>query len=473
MFLGILLFLVSTILFSGPSKKAFSLRSPESLSAQREELWRGKVEGHLQNGRPEGAMKVLGDALRTDAIHPYAMSMYSYLLLTFQHRRDEAKEMAQNCLNLYPRNPRCLHTLAWAHYRNREYTLALRTFGEIPKKFRNSFDLHFHWAMTAWKARNAKTAMHHFEKARILQPNSVKLFVSLGLFLESAGKSTKALHAYHHALNHLKEESGLREFLLTKIKDLLPLYRKSAVKPAGSKKLTHPEIRTQVSLKHSKISSAPSRNANPFLIPLKSDPSLLEKGGESLETLNQEEHYELAKLICVDEIKTDCLAQLHTVINLNATNSLAISANTDLKSARALPDQSSKTRIEGLMTLAESRFRKGQLRWSLILYRKVLLIESMHPLARKNLSFLYLQFERPVTALDILEPLIEKHPTYQEALILKGYALAKLRRFSDASKVLKAAYELKTSREFSVEYTKDLLDQIRDYEQPLSPSKTP
>ncbi len=236
--------------------------------------------------------------------------------------------------------------------------------------------------MTAWKSRDAKKAMHHFDAARALRPNSVKLFVSLGLFLESAGKHPKALHAYHHALNHLKEESPIREFLLTKIKDLLPMYRKSPVKSTHSQNLKQTSIRSLSSLKPSKITSAPTRDANPFLIPLRSDPSRLEKGGKSLETLNQEEHYELAKLICEAGIKTDCLAQLHTVINLDATNSLAISANTDLKSARTLSDQSNKARIQDLMTLAENLFRNRQLRRSLILYRKILLIESMHPVAR-------------------------------------------------------------------------------------------
>jgi len=464
-------FLFHPALISAEKETPFSLFEPGTISRKRGEKWKHQVNQYLDRGRPEKAIKILSHALRTDAIHPYAMGMYSYLLLTFEQRRTEAKEMAQNCLNLYPRNPLCLHTLAWSHYRNHEYGKALRTFEEIPGGSEMSFDLHYHWAMTAWKAKDTKSATEHFAAARKMEPDSAKLHVSLGLFLESIGDYQRSLKAYHHALNHLKEEEGIRDFLLEKINELLPLYKK--MPREESRASGKPEQQVNHSPSSREFSVTDEKNQpNPFLIPLKSNPLRLEEK-DSLEALNQEGHYELAREICNAGIKPDCMAQLHTVINLEPTNSLAISANSDLSPAREMPDQTHKQRIQGLLTLAEKCFREGKLKWSLIIYRKILLTDAAHPLARKNLSYLYLHYDRPVTALSYLNPLLEDFPAYQEALILKGYALTKLRRFSEASEALKSAYSLKSGREFSAEYTRDLLDQIQDYEQPLSPRKSP
>lgn len=453
----------------GPSDSGRTF-NPKSVAMKREQEWKAQVDKFLEQGKPDEAMKVLSQALRVDAIHPYAMGMYAYLLLTFEEQATEAKEMSQNCLNLYPKNSQCLHTLAWSHYRNQEYARALRTFEEIQGDSTGNFDLHYHWAMAAWKAGKPSVATTQFGIARKLEPESVKLNISLGVFLESQKDYQRALRAYHQALSLVKEEEDLRSFLLGKINELLPLYKKLPPKRELQKARAKPPEQA-----HSRAEKRPAvakSGSNPFLVPLDTNPKALEES-DSLESLTQEEHYKLAKELCSAGIKNDCIAQLNTVINLEPSNSLALSANSDLTSARELQNQGSKQRIDSLLKLAEIFFRDGRFKLSLLVYRKILLKDLAHPLARKNLAYLYLNFNRPVTALSYLEPLLEEHPSYQEALILKGYALAKLRRFSDASKALKAASSIKSGREFSAEYTRDLLDQLRDYEKPIDSLKSP
>mgnify|MGYP003342631846 CR=1 FL=1 len=214
----------------GPTKTD-TLFDPQAISKRREKDWKSRVDKALDRGKPDEAMKILSKALRIDAIHPYAMGMYAYLLLTFAEQDTEAKEMSQNCLNLYPKNVQCLHTLAWSYYRNQEYARALRIFEEIQGESTNNFDLHHHWAMAAWKAGKPAVAANQFIIARRLQPESVRLNISLGVFLESQKDYQRALKAYHRALSLVQEEEDLRTFLLGKINELLPLYKKLPQKP--------------------------------------------------------------------------------------------------------------------------------------------------------------------------------------------------------------------------------------------------
>ncbi len=413
-------------------------------------------------------MELLRKVLRLNAMNPSAMGMYSYLVLTYAKNKAQAKEIAQNGLNIDPGNTSCLHTLAWYYYLERNYSLALKTFDEIENKALAWFELQYHWGLCAWKAGKLKKARQHFDLARNLNARSLKLALSTGLFLENLGETENALKTYNKALTQAPQGSPIHEFLLAKIRELLPLYKKISTLKSASSKPVEKTLKTQRILK---TRVQPDSTSNPFLKPIRENLTHMEEGPQKLEALGPEEHYHLALKFLKAGLRRDALSELNTVINLRSKRSLVVSANTYLKEARALPENPKKKRIRLLFLQAENHFKESRFKVSLYLYRKILLLEPKNPKARKNLAYIYLQFERPVSALKILETLVDDFPKYQEAMILKGYALAKLRRFSQSSTVLRHALELREGRRFSLEYTQELLHQVHEYEKPFEPPK--
>jgi len=106
---------------SNPKKNSKALM-PEELRQSRAQKWKDRVDQLLAQNQPEQALNFLQDCLRMDAINPYAMGMLAYLKLSYSRLEGEAKELAQNTLNLYPRNIPALHTLAWYFYLQKNFT---------------------------------------------------------------------------------------------------------------------------------------------------------------------------------------------------------------------------------------------------------------------------------------------------------------------------------------------------------------
>jgi Flp pilus assembly protein TadD len=441
--------------------------------------WKQRVDRLIQKKKPKEAMTLLRKVLRLNAMNPDAMGIYAYLLLTYAKNMQQAKEIAQNGLNIHPGNINCLHTLAWYYYLDKNYFLSLKTFEEIQSKTLSWFELQYHWGLAAWKAKDIQKARKHFSLARNLNADSLKLALSSGLFLESLGETEKALKTYNQALGHVTQGSPIHEFLLAKISELLPIYKKisqlSQSKPNPKSRLSSPDSKFREEPKKTrkilKVHAQPNSTTNPFLKPIGKDLMRVEDGPEKLESLDSQQHYQLAIKFLKAGLKRDALSELNTVINLRSNTSLVISANSYLRQAEALSTLLRKNRLERLFSQAENSFSNSQFAISVYLYRKIMLLEPDNPKARKNLAYLYLHFERPLSALRILKPLVNDFPKYQEAMILKGYALAKLRRFSQSSTVLRQALELKEGRKFSIEYTQDLLHQVDEYEKPFQPEK--
>jgi tetratricopeptide (TPR) repeat protein len=382
----------------------------------------------------------------------------------------QALEQAVKTLNIYPDNLHALHTVGWAGYLEKDYEKAYNAFKVIEQKEVPLLELQYHWALSAWKANQPKEAWYHFRIAAGINPDSLALKVSMGLFMEEQEKIQQAIFFYNQALALAPENEPVHEFLLEKVSSLLPLYRReSLVKDSNnnkkinrqSKKFTKTNSESESSLITS--TNLPQRE-NPFLKPVSAtnDARTLQD-----DFLSQEEHHSMGLKFLESGMKKDAISEFNTVINLNRTNSNAISAHTHLKDAYALPEQSEKQRIDQLMETAEFYFRNAQLKFAIYIYQKVLLLVEKHPIARKNLAYLYLETARPIPALKILEPLCREHPEFQEAVILKGYALAKLRRFPEAAAALREATNLGRAKNFSNDYSEELLLQIKRYDKPI------
>lgn len=424
------------------------------------QLWQPLVESLISKERHEEAIKILQDILKIDALHPFSMGMYSYLLLNFELKPQQAIEQAKKTLNVYPENIHALHTLGWSFYLEKEYEKAYQTFQRLPQQNITLLELQYHWALSAWKAAQASEAWRHFQIAEEINPTSLPLKVSIGLFLEEMNKIQQAVFYYNQALVIAPDNEPIHAFLLEKVSALLPLYK--ADTPIQSAKPKRSQTHTI-----NQISAAKTENLtreNPFLKPV--NPHALQHNTPD-DFLSQEEHHALGLKFLAAKIKKDAISEFNTVINLNRTNPNAVSAHSYLTDTYTLPDISESQRIEQLMNCAETYFRDSQIKFAIYIYQKILLLTEKHPIARKNLAYLYLESSRPLSALQILETLCIEHPDFQEAIILKGYALAKLRRFPEAAAALRSAVNLGKARNFSHDYSEELLQQIKRYDKPL------
>ena len=454
--------------------------------------WHRRVKKYLKDNQPEKALNFLKETLKLDSKNHYALGMTSYLLLTFQKDFEAAKKMAQDGLNINPQSIYCLHALAWLHYKQREYGLAQRVIEEIKEPEYQWFELQFHCAMIHWKAHNRNAAKRHFRLARKLNSSNAPLWISLAMFMEEENNSNDAIRAYQKALELTENESPVRSYILTKLNNLLPLYKSretlndefvSIDKNNHFVSTDNSQLTSKINNKdnhYSKTSSAIDlksknwkkleKNKNPFLIPLDEDVSKFQKHTKNLEQLSLEQHYQIGKELLDRGIREEAISQFETVINLWSNSEYTIPANTSLKDAKNLGIQTYNLRLEELINYGTFLFEKERFKECLHIQRKILLIHSKNLTALKNAAFLYLKFKRPITALKLLDKALNIKPDYSEALVLKAYGLASLRRFTNAAEILTEVIQISKSG-FHKDYALELQNTINRYQKPFKHSK--
>ncbi|MBW7874679.1 MAG: tetratricopeptide repeat protein [Candidatus Cloacimonetes bacterium] len=461
--------------------------------------WQPLLDALISEGERQKALEVAQEILKVDVLYAYAMGKHAYLLLVHSKKEEEAKKAAQRTLNYFNGNVDALHTLAWYHYLNKDYEASYRHFREIRDKEIMDFELQYHWGLSAWKAAKPEEAMARFRIALKLEPNNIPCLLSVALFLEERQRPKQAVSMYNKALQHSPETGPLRDFITDKLRSLLPSYQKpegvestlepisdntdrfrnllarygraETLAPPENNPKTLPAIRkprlpkTQSNPITKTSTTAGTIVSNPFHQPILQK-VYEEKRAES-ETLGQEQYHNLGELFLKEGLKREAIAELETAISLNRSNPTARSARTLLDSAYELPEMSLVQRIDALFNIAEDFYRRGSKILSRYLFQKILLLDEKHPRARKNLAYLYLELNQPVSALPILDSLIEEYPEYQEALILHGYCMARLRRFKEASDSLRRAAESGGGLSYSNEYASQIQELIRAYEKPL------
>jgi len=474
---------------SNPKKNSKALM-PEELRQSRAQKWKDRVDQLLAQNQPEQALNFLQDCLRMDAINPYAMGMLAYLKLSYSRLEGEAKELAQNTLNLYPRNIPALHTLAWYFYLQKNFTRSSQIFSETGDIKTEWFEFHYHKGLAKWKARDLKEAGKEFKKAFDLDPKHTPLLTSMGLFLKDSGNIQGAIHYLRKAYEAAPVNDPARDWLLDQIEGLMPLYKTAKnrssqfvqdipvdVSPEAQSKV-EPPAQTIVQTNSPKKdpteritdSQKPPRQSNPFLEPLDSeDPQILQKDDSMLGVLTQEEHYQLALRFIKERSRDDAVSQLQTAIGIKPNNAIAMSAASYLKEAQGLPFLDDNQRVNLLLGLAQDYFEKSREQVSIYLYKKILFYAE-NDLARKNLAYLYVHFERPIQGLRTIEPLLKKYPDRPEYLVIEGYALAQLRRFRESLQSLRKAsrFSVREDDRFTKEYAQELEQRIQIYEDPTS-----
>jgi tetratricopeptide (TPR) repeat protein len=464
--------------------------------------WQPLLDALMQEGDRQKVLEVAQEILKVDVLYAYAMGKHAYLLLVHSKKEEEAKKAAQRTLNYFNGNVDALHTLAWYHYLNKDYAASYRHFREIRDKEILDFELQYHWGLSAWKALKPEEAMAHFRIALKLEPNNLPCLLSVALFLEERQRPKQAVAMYNRALQHSPESGPLREFITDKLRSILPAYQKvegveTTLEPAedtdrfrsllaryGRAETLAPQnipapmptvsnapsprttpARARPLLKSKPLTQSSTTSNNPFHQPILQK-VYEEKRAES-ETLGQEQYHNLGELFLREGLKRDAIAELETAISLNRSNPTARSARTLLDSAYELPEISVIQRIDALFQIAEDFYKRDSRILSRYLFQKILLLDEKHPKSRKNLAYIYLELNQPVSALPILDALIEEYPQYQEALILHGYCMARLRRFKEASNSLRQAAELGGGLSYSSEYASQIQELIRAYEKPL------
>tara|TARA_B100000674_G_scaffold491236_1_gene508715 strand:- start:812 stop:2290 length:1479 start_codon:yes stop_codon:yes gene_type:complete len=451
--------------------------------------WNKIVQKHIANKQPEKALEFLKETLRLDSKNHYSLGMTAYLLLTYRKDFEAAKEMAQNGLNRNPRSIYCLHALAWLHYKQKEYGLAQRVIQEIQQANYAWFDLQFHWAMINWKAHNRKAAKRHFSLARKLNPTHAPLWISIAMFLEEEKNTNAAVKSYQKALDLIENESPVRNYLLSKLDSLLPLYEareklngefvainhknKLTPTPLLQPKSKKENIRTghvQAEQKTIGFSSnkweALENDQNPFLVPIEEDVTKFQKKTQELEQLSLQQHYVIGQELLKAGIREEAISQFQTVINLWSNSEYTISANTALREAKNLGYQTYDSRIQKLFHYGNSLFDQKRFKECLHIQRKILLIQPENARALKNAAFLYLQFQRPITALKLLDKAIEDDQEFLEAKVLKAFSLASLRRFTSAAELLSEVMQ-NSNAGFHKDYAQELQNSINQYQKPF------
>ncbi len=485
---------------------------------RRKELWEPFSRALEKEGLKAEALSVLRKILKMDALHPFAMGRHAYLLLVWEQRQEEALEAARRTLNYFHSNLDALHTLAWGLYLEKDYATARRTMREIREVEIADYELQYHWALICWKNEKPEEAAAHFRVAARINPHSTQLRISLGLFEEERQKPSQAVRHYSEALKLAPQEGPLRDFLIVKLRTLMPLgtalpqlaenrepslgevrdaqskedpwaraiarhapglqIRPTPPKPAQTlpprprilpPKLDHsshpPEKPVSIPLSVSHL-PASTPTTNPFLTPLTQS---LPVSGEGIviKPLNQDQFHRLAEDMLSLGLGEDARMELAAVIALNPSNAMAASARNLMQKADLLSGLSIQGRISGLLQLAENTVRQKGFRLARYILEKALLLSPEDPVVRKNLAWVHLAMARPLLALPILEELNEEYPHFEEASILYGYCLARLRRFKEAASAFHQALQNEKVRDFSREYTTSMLEQVEEYSRPL------
>ena len=123
--------------------------------------------------------------------------------------------------------------------------------------------------------------------------------------------------------------------------------------------------------------------------------------------MSLQQHYAIGQELLKAGIREEAISQFQTVINLWSNSEYTVSANTALREAKNLGYQTYDLRIQKLFHYANSLFDQKRFKECLHIQRKILLIQPENSRALKNAAFLYLKFERPITALKLLDKAIE------------------------------------------------------------------
>ncbi|PCJ21274.1 MAG: hypothetical protein COB02_01440 [Candidatus Cloacimonadota bacterium] len=427
-----------------------------------------QVEILLSVNKVKDARTLVLKALKVNSLDPYAMGMNAYLLLVYMQRIKEAQKYTRKSLRIYPKHSLLLHTLAWSYYLQGQFSLSVQAFSKINPNIKQ-FELHYHWAIAASKAKRNNIAIQHFRIARQIRPTSHKLLMSMAVFYEKNNQKNQAVQLYQNALNLIGEKHPARKLLIQKIKEKKPLHQKYSFTQKYDSLWKDEPLKPQQNKKKyfskKTINNKTITNKNPFLtkvIKQSFNPIIKFK---NIETISQKQHYDLALKLMEKDLINDSILEFHTTININSQSSYAISANSYIQDLNILKNDNS-TRINDLLNLSESLFKEAKYQISLYLLRKILLSEPKNARAQKNIAYLYLYFEKPMVSLAMLSNLLKKHPKYTEALIIKGYALSKLRRFTEAIQVFRIAQSTIKDDDYSKQYVKQLMQQVQNYEDP-------
>lgn len=497
--------------------KSFKNPRNQSMNLQNKiEQWNKVVSAYLESKQPDKALAFLKETLRLDAGNHYSIGMTAYLLLVYKKDYQAAKEMAQNGLNRHPQSIYCLHTLAWLHYLEKEFGLAYRVIQEIKETEFSWFDLQLHWAMISWKAHKRSDAQKHFSIARQIKPNHAPLWISMGMFLEEEKKIKPAVNAYQEALKLVDNQAPVRTYLISKIDELLPLYvsrdklpdkfigieattqnysklfnkNKASKIPVNlSNKVIHQSISEKsnqndevnklgrvkaiqaspLSEELQKQTSDESNDTqqNPFLKPLQGNIDSFQEDNHALEQISIEQHFQVGQDLLSYKIREEAISQFQTVINLWGNSDYTVAATTSLNQAKRLGFQTLDTRLDRLFEYGEQLFQQERLKECLYIQRKILLLSPNHSRALKNASFIYLKFQRPITAIQLLDQTLNISPNFVEAKVLKAYALAMLRRFNSAATILSEVMS-SPDQGFNQDYAKQLQTTINQFQKPLN-----
>ncbi|MCO4783067.1 MAG: hypothetical protein KC646_12150 [Candidatus Cloacimonetes bacterium] len=429
-----------------------------------------KVEALLAVNQVKEARKLILNALKVNSLDPYAMGMNAYMLLVYMQRLNEAQSYTIKSLKIYPKHSLLLHTLAWSFYLQGKFNQSLAVFAKIDPKIRQ-YELHYHWALAASKAKNNALAIEHFRIARQIQPANHKLLMSIAVFYEQNNQHKKAIQMYQNTLNLLDSKHPARKLLIQKISEKKPLHQKFAFNKKHDnlwkEKRNTPKRPNPIRKPYKKQKLVKKNNTekNPFLDFSSNQVFRPKPKFQNVETITQKQHYDLAMKLMERNLIKDATLEFHTTINMNPQTSYALSSNSFIKDLSLLSDNP-KDRISELLDLSEALFKEAKYQLSLYLLRKILLSEPNNARTQKNMGYLYLHFNKPVISLSILSNLLKEHPKYTEALIIKGYALSKLRRFSEAIQVLTEAKATIVDDNYSKQYVNDLLHQVQSYEDP-------
>ncbi|MCJ8346292.1 hypothetical protein MJH12_12175, partial [bacterium] len=150
-----------------------------------------RIEALLSQNQIKDAHQLILTALKVNSLDPYAMGMNAYMLLVYMQRIKEAQSYTLKSLRIYPKHSLLLHTLAWSYYLQNDFSQSIQIFSKINPKIQQ-FELHYHWALAASKAKQKQLAIQHFKIARQLQPSNHKLLISIAVFYEQNNQKKQA-----------------------------------------------------------------------------------------------------------------------------------------------------------------------------------------------------------------------------------------------------------------------------------------
>jgi tetratricopeptide (TPR) repeat protein len=171
-------------------------------------------------------------------------------------------------------------------------------------------------------------------------------------------------------------------------------------------------------------------------------------------------HMRLGRLYYEFGLMHEAASEFQTVINISPLSAEAKEARELVIPLSDFEELSLNEKIDGLFKVAATLFSHSDREGAILQYQKILLIDGSNAVAHKNLAYIYLKDGMQNEAWSHINAALSLEPEQADALIIKGFILAKRRNFIEAKSAFSRAAASTSPDSVTGKYARNMSDKM-------------